>query len=238
MKKPHLGLALSAAFAFAFASWDLWQQPRSLVATGVQAYAAQDFEGALDSFEQALSEQSQLSTASIGALQRNLALTALRAGYLDRATTAADAQASSGHVQDLAWRDFFMGNVSWRRSVLAEIQAHGPVPPAGALERAIAHAEAAQQAWQNALESQSEWSAAQRNLERVAVRLAALREELVAGAGAADPDMESMAPPPEMTSAPLNPADQERLMQQLERLDVQLAKRKAEEQPEQGGYGW
>lgn len=238
MKTLHWKWVLLASCALSIAGWKLSQQPRVSVTAGVIAFESNDFESALHHFEQALVEQGMASAASAATLQRNLALAALRADNLDRAAAAADALASSGRVQDLAWRDFLAGNLAWRRSEKAEIEAHGPVPPAGAIERAVAHAEAAKRAWQFALEAQADWPAAQRNLARVEERLAVLREEQLASSGAEGPDVEKMAPPPDMTSTPLDPADQERLMQQLERLDLQSAKRKAEEQPEQGGYEW
>jgi tetratricopeptide (TPR) repeat protein len=244
MKAPNWKWMLVAVCALLFAGWKLHREPRALVAEGVAAFEAGNFEAAVSHFEQALVEQSVSSAAlstsakSSATLQRNLALASLRANDLDRAAAAADALAMSGREQDLAWRDFLAGNLAWRRSEMAETEAHGPVPPAGAIERAVAHAEAAQQAWQFAMESQGDWPAAQRNLARVELRLATLREEQLASSGAEDPDVEKIAPPPDMTSAPLDPAEQERLMQQLERLDLQNAKRKAEEQPGQGGYEW
>lgn len=238
MKPPNWKWLLVAVCALSFTGQKLLREPRALVADGVIAFEAGDFQAAVSYFEQALVDQSAASAGSAAILQRNLALASLRADDLDRAAAAADALAMSGRKQDLAWRDFLAGNLAWRRSEMAETEAHGPVPPAGAIERAVAHAEAAQQAWQFALETQGGWPAAQRNLARVEVRLAALREEQLASSGVEGPDVEKMAPPPDMTSAPLDPAEQERLMQQLERLDLQNAKRMAEEQPEQGGYEW
>jgi len=238
MRAPRGTWVVLAACMLLFTARQLVLQPRVLVQAGVLAYQNEDFATAVKKFEQALSPRPPSSQAGFATLQRNLSLAALRAEDLERAAFAADELATSGRRSDLAWRDFFMGNLAWRRSELAEIEAHGPVPPAGAMERAIGFAEAAQEAWGVALEAQGEWPEAQRNLTRVAERLSILRAELQASAGVGNPEIEKMAAPPDMTAAPLDPAEQERLLQQLERLDMQNAARKAEQQTQQGGYEW
>jgi len=216
-----------------FALWHLRQQPHALTDAGISAYRQGDFVAAKQYFEDALEQQSSSTTL------RNLALASLQAKDLDRAAEIADRLASSGKTFDLSWRDFLLGNLSWRRSEMAEIEAHGPVPPAGALERAIAHAEAAQEAWQVALQARGEWPEAHRNLQRVESRLLALREEQQASAGNQTPDVEKMSGPQDLTAAPLDPKEQERLMQQLDRLDLQEAARKAEQKPDlRGGLEW
>ncbi|MHC4822836.1 MAG: hypothetical protein ACYTEP_02330 [Planctomycetota bacterium] len=213
-------------------SWHLLRQPRAAWSAAMEAYAAEDYELAYSSFEEVS------KTIDMSRLRRNLALSALAAGDLERATLAAEEIARSGAADDLAWRDFLLGNVAWWRSRAAEFEAHGPVPPAGALERAIAFAEQAQSGWQAALERQEEWPQAERNLQRVAARLQALREELAASDGNGETDREQLAPP-DPALPTLDPAQQELLMDQLERLDLQELERRAERRAEpEGGWKW
>jgi len=212
-----------------FGYWQLQQSPHGEMKAGLEAYASEDYATAKQHFENALAQQS----SSIAL--RNLALASLSSKDLDRAAQVADQLANSGKASDLAWRDFFLGNLAWRRSELAEFEAHGPVPPAGALERAIAHAEAALEAWQTALDDRGDWPEALRNTQRAELRITALREEQQANAGATDPNVEKMNGPPDLNAAPMDPAEQERLMQQLDRLDLQEAARKAEQKPDLSG---
>ncbi|MCP4092106.1 MAG: hypothetical protein GY747_01555 [Planctomycetes bacterium] len=212
-----------------FSYWQIQQDSHTEMNAGLEAYATEDYQPAKQHFENALAQQSSPEAL------RNLALACLKSRDLDRAAQVADQIASSGNRNDLAWRDFFLGNLAWRRSELAEFEAHGPVPPAGALERAIAHTEAALQAWQAALETRDEWPEALRNTQRADYRLALLREEQQANAGNADPNVEKMNGPPDLNAAPMDPAEQERLMQQLDRLDLQEAARKAEQKLDLSG---
>jgi hypothetical protein len=221
---------VTAAIVIAlFSFWRLQQSPHVDTRAGLSAYAAKDYASAQVHFTAALDKQESATAL------RNLALANLQAKDLDRAAQVADRLAASGKANDLAWRDFFLGNLAWRRSELAEFEAHGPVPPAGALERAIAHTEAASQAWHSALESREDWPEASRNLQRAELRLALLREEQRANAGAEDSQVEKMNGPPDLNAAPLDPAEQDRLMQQLDRLDLQEAARKAAQKPDLSG---
>jgi hypothetical protein len=226
---PTIWKVVLACAVLLLGYWQLQLSPHAEMNAGLQAYAAEDYSTAKQHFENALAQQ-ESSTAL-----RNLALASLKARDLDRAAQVADQLASSGNPDDLAWRDFLLGNLSWRRSELAEFEAHGPVPPAGALERAIAHAEASLEAWQAALDARGEWPEALRNTQRAELRLTALREEQLANAGATDPNVEKMNGPPDINAAPMDPAEQDRLMQQLDRLDLQEAARKAEQKPDLSG---
>lgn len=226
---PALWKVVLTCAALLFSYSQLQQSPHADMNAGMQAYAAEDYPVAKQHFENALAQQSSPTAL------RNLALASMKARDLDRAAQVADQLASSGNTDDLAWRDFLFGNLAWRRSELAEFEAHGPVPPAGALERAIAHAEASLEAWQSALDGRGEWPEALRNTRRAELRLAALREQQQANAGATDPDVEKMNGPPDLNAAPMDPAEQDRLMQQLDRLDLQEAARKAEQQPDLSG---
>lgn len=217
-----------AAALCAGTSWLLLQEPRSLVASGIGAYRAGDFATAQARFEEAVAVDPSRTS------QRNLALAALAAGDVPGARQALEALASRGAEQDLAWRAFLYGNLAWQQSRAAEFEAHGPIPPAGALERAIAFAEQAQEGWEEALERRPGWGEAERNLGRVAERLAALREE--AALGGEGPEREKM-PTPEIPE--LAPEQQLLLMEQLDRLDLQEVERRAEQRPEpEGGWDW
>lgn len=232
MKSQRALLCLVAIVLGTFSSWRLLQVPREDVADGIAAYAVGDAAQALVYFESAAAESEHPQ------LLRNLALAALAAQELERAATAADALAQSGQAQDLAWRDFLLGNVAWQRSRSAEFEAHSPVPPAGALERAIAFAEQAQAGWLAASERRASWPEAERNLQRVAARLSMLREELAAGVGDEDGAREKMATPDPQAPA-LDPAQQQLLMDQLERLDLQDLERRLERRTEpEGGWEW
>jgi hypothetical protein len=228
VKRPRLSWILLALGTLLLAAWQLARQPRALVADGIRAYAQGDFDGAVELFTSA---QEAWPSSTV---QRDLALALFGADDLEGAALAADRLVELGKDEDIAWRDFLLGNIAWRRSGKAEAEAHGPIPPAGSLERAIAQAEAAAEAWQAALDARSSWPAAERNLKLVERRLISLLAEQAAAA-AEDPDVEHKTIPPDAPTAPMDAAEQERLMRQLERLDLQEAERKAESRPELPG---
>ena len=230
---PRWWWILLVAAISVYAAWDLVRQPRKLVLAGLSAYDQGDFPAAVVHFEQALARRSS------AVLLRDLGLAYLQTGDLERAAEAADALAASGRADDLAWRDFLLGNLAWSRSGRAEIQAHGPLPPAGALQRAIAHTVSAREAWQSALESRSDWPAASRNLERADVRLDTLRAEQQADSGAETVAGAPTEALPDRSPAALDPAQQQRLMQQLQRLDLQRALLLTADRAEpEGGWKW
>lgn len=213
--------------------WRIEQAPHRATDAAILAYQAGDFETALPLLEQAVHAGG--SAAQRVQAQKNLALAALQVGDLETATSAGAAVAASGGMNNLAWHDFFLGNLAWERSRRAEVEAHGPVPPAGALERAIGQAEVASEAWQSALEMQNDWPEAQRNLDRAKLRLAALEEELKSATGAESPESEKMPSPSDASPPPMSEAKQLQLMQQLERLDQQSAEKKAASKPKSSG---
>lgn len=213
--------------------WRLEQSPQGQTTAAIAAYRGGDWEKALSLFGQAAEAgtwQGQGAQA-----QKNLALAALQAGELEVATSAAAAVALSGGHENLAWHDFFLGNLAWKRSLGAEIEAHGPVPPAGALELAIAQARVAREAWQSALDMENPWPEAQRNLERASLRLLSLEEELQSTSSADAPESEKMPSPADASAPPMSEAKQLQLMQQLERLDRQSAAKTAAQKPKPSG---
>lgn len=235
MRNGHL-LLLLALTGLAFGGWRVQQRPTAWVAEGVHAYAEQDFMTAADRFAAAATRSEDLR------IQRDLALAALAADRLEEAAAAMD-RLAQGSAEDGLWRAFLHGNLAWRRSEQAEVEAHGPVPPAGALERAIAYTEQARDAWKAVPESGSEAptegdslaAKATRNVALAEARLARLRLELDAASG---PDTEKVDDrQPQMQ--PMDPQQQQELMDQIERLDRQEMERRLEEMPEQGqGLDW
>lgn len=188
--------------------------PRAEAAAGFAAIEAGDQAAAAEAYAAAV-ERKPTRT-----LLRNLALAALAADELELAEEAAERQAvEGGSGDDVAWRDFLLGNLAWRRSERAELLARGPVPPAGALEQAIAQTEAAAAAWKAAEGgSGSLWPEAQNNVARAEARLAALR----AMAEASESSQPQAPPEP----PPLDETRRQDLMQQLERLDRRREERR------------
>ncbi|MHC4837983.1 MAG: hypothetical protein ACYTF3_07335, partial [Planctomycetota bacterium] len=188
--------------------------PRAEAAAGFAAMETGDPLAAAEAYAAAV-ERKPTRT-----LLRNLALAALAADELDLAEETAERLAvEGGSSYDVAWRDFLLGNLAWRRSERAELLARGPVPPAGALEQAIAQAEAAAEAWKAADEGRgSLWPEAQRNVARAAARLDALR----AMAEASESSQPQAPPEP----PPLDETRRQDLMQQLERLDRRREERR------------
>lgn len=235
MTRRNLVQCLIGLVLLAGSLWRLEQAPHRQTKSALAAYQVEDWVSALPLFEFAANAGG--STAQKLQAQKNLALAALHAGDLQTAASAAANVVASGGKKDLAWHDFFLGNIAWKRSQAAEVEAHGPVPPAGALERAIGQAEVAREAWRSALEIRQDWPAAQRNLERAKQRLVALEEERKSRTGAEPPESEKMPSPADATPPTMSEAKQLQLMQQLERLDQQSSDKKAAPKPKSGG-GW
>jgi len=135
MSMKVLFRGLLAAALIVGSLWRLEQSPHSQTTSAIAAYRSGDWETAVSLFGQAA--EAETSQGQEIQAQKNLALAALQAGELEMATAAAAAVAASGRLEDLAWHDFFLGNLAWKRSLGAEVEAHGPVPPAGALELAL-----------------------------------------------------------------------------------------------------
>lgn len=188
--------------------------PRAEAAAGFAAMEAGDPTAAAEAYAAAVAKKPTRT------LLRNLALAALDADELDLAEEAAERLAvQGGSSYDVAWRDFLLGNIAWRRSERAELLARGPVPPAGALEQAIAQTEAAAAAWKAAEGGGgSLWPEAQRNVARAAARLDALR-----AMAEASESSQPLAPP---EPPPLDETRRQDLMQQLERLDRRREERR------------
>src|SRR6185436_14262267 len=72
--------------------------------------------------------------------------------------------------------EFLQGNVAFSRSERSEFEVRELGADRAALDRAIAQAEAARDAWQRAAASRADWPAARRNVERAQQRLVALEE--------------------------------------------------------------
>lgn len=233
MKGKTLVQGLLAVVLIAGALWKLQRSPDAEVAAGIIAYQQADFEKAVHLFEESAKRIHSVP------LQKNLALAALRFGDLENARFATALVASLGQTKDLAWHDFLLGNLAWERSLRAEVEAHGPVPPAGAVERAIAQAEVARDAWQSALNAASGWAEAERNLQRASARLQALAEELASSTGVDTSESEKMASPSAADTPPVSEVKQLQMMQQLERLDQQHAvDQAAKKSKPSGGWEW
>jgi hypothetical protein len=188
--------------------------PRAEATAGFAAMEAGDPAAAVEAYAAAVEKKPTRP------LLRNLALAALAADEIDLAKKAAERLGvEGGSADDVAWRDFLLGNLAWRRSERAELLARGPVPPAGALEQAIAQTEAAAAAWKAADEGRSSlWPEAQRNVVRATARLDALR-----AMAEASESSQPLAPP---EPPPLDETRRQDLMQQLERLDRRREERR------------
>ncbi|MFK5956961.1 MAG: hypothetical protein QM477_11020 [Planctomycetota bacterium] len=230
MKTQSVFQLLAACVFIIFGLWRMDSAPEELNASAVAAYERGDFVAATELFQQAVSA---LPTTL---LQKNLALAAFQADHLKLASTAAASIASD----DPAWHDFLLGNLAWRRSMMAETEAHGPVPPAGCLERAIAQAEAAGDAWESALEMRDSWLQAKWNLALVETRISALQEELQSTLNSGDSETEKLPSPSSTATQPMmNETKRIQMMQQLQRLDQQKAAQHPAPKPKpSGGWEW
>jgi hypothetical protein len=195
--------------AAALCAWWLWRAPYERTQAGVEAYLAGDAATAVEYFQEALAIQESPS------LWKNLALAALANEDWEQVDAALAGLVASGNQEDLAWRDFLLGNAAWRQSERAEAQANGPIPPAGALERAIALTESAREAWLAAEEGRESWKEADANVALADERLAYLQE--IAALDPGGPETKKLPPPP----PPVEPEREDEMMQQLERMKKQ-----------------
>lgn len=199
-------LPLSAAV---LCGWWLYRAPYGSTQAGVEAYLAGDAATAVAHFQEALAMQES------PAAWKNLALAALAKEDWEQVDAALAGLVASGTQEDLAWRDFLLGNVAWRQSERAEAEANGPIPPAGALERAIALTESAREAWLAAKEGLNFWKEATANVALADERLAYLQE--IAALDPESPETQKLPPPP----PPVEPEREDEMMQQLERMKKQ-----------------
>src|SRR5688500_6348050 len=81
----------------------------------------------------------------------------LAGGGRRRAEVGAEKAAGHGPREFTALRDFVLGNAAFARCDRAERQASGPDGRPAAFDAAIAHAVAAQSAWQRAAASRDDW---------------------------------------------------------------------------------
>lgn len=199
-------LPLSAAV---LCGWWLWRAPYESTQAGVEAYLAGDASTAVEHFQEALATQ-ESPTA-----WKNLALAALAQEDWEQVDAAMAGLVASGTSADLAWRDFLLGNAAWRQSERAEAEANGPIPPAGALERAIALTESAREAWLAAEEGGEPWKEAAANVALADERIAYLQG--MAGLDPEGPESQKLPPLP----PPVEPDREDEMMQQLERMKKQ-----------------
>jgi len=196
-------------------AWWLWRAPYGSTQAGVEAYVAGDAAAAVVHFQDALTTQES------AAAWKNLALAALAKEDWEQVDAALAGLVSSGKSEDLAWRDFLLGNVAWRQSERAEAQANGPIPPAGALERAIALTESAREAWLAAEEERGLWEEAAANVALADERIAYLQG--IAALDPEGPESQKLPPPP----PPVEPEREDEMMQQLERMKKQQVPEKS-----------
>lgn len=221
-----------AIVLLAIGLWRLQQHPKQWMAEGVTAYEAEDFAAAADAFTSAALKSDHLL------VQRNLGLASLAADRLEGAVAAAD-RLGQGGAEDVAWRLFLHGNIAWRRSEQAETEAHGPVPPAGALELAIAFTDQAHETWTAVVDGDFPVplrEGAARNAALAQQRLDRLRRELEDGNQTSDTEKVDDQQP---QLQPMDEQQKQDMMDQIERLDRQELERRLEDMPEQGrGLDW
>lgn len=140
---------------------------------GRKAFREGRFEDAWRAFAASEAEAGDEASAE---LSYNLALAALAAGRMPEAEAAAERAAARGGPAFDARRAFIRGSAAFARCLKAEIALFAPAPPPAAFTAAIAQAEAARDAWQEAAAGRADWPEARRNVERARIKLAALRK--------------------------------------------------------------
>lgn len=179
-------------------------------AEGIRAYQEGRHQDALAAFTAA---EEQAGHDASAALLYDRALAALRAGRLVDAEFSAEKAAARGGDEFTGLRDFLLGSAAFMRCLRAELEASLPDAEPTAYARAIRHAEAALEFWQNATASRSDWPAARRNAERALLKL----QELQQKKAEADANQDSKkAKPPEQQPTPpdLEPDPEQRPEQQ------------------------
>jgi hypothetical protein len=175
-------------------------------AAGIERYRAGLYPEALAAFRDA--EQRAGDGASPELLYDH-ALAAVRAGEPAEVDAAADAAAAHGGPEFAALREFLRGNAAYARAETAEFQADLPMAPPDSLDRAIAHATTARDAWTRAAVARGDWPAAQRNVRRAEILIDHLKEKKAAGGkgdrvagGRPKPKIVAGEKPPENPDAP------------------------------------
>ena len=107
----------------------------------------------------------------------NKAMAALRAGELQKAEAAAEKAAVRGGQEFFGRRDFVLGNTSFQKTLVAELQASGLEADPIAFDLAITFADKAKTAWQLAATSRTDWPEARRNVERALRKLVELKQK-------------------------------------------------------------
>jgi hypothetical protein len=155
------------------AFWLLLQQGDAF-AEGLRAYGEARYADALQTF--AAAEQAA-GEAAMPELSFNHALSALAVGAWTRAEEAAERAAARGGPEFAAAREFVRGNAAYGRMKVAEAQAAAVESEPFAYDAAIAYAEAARRAWQEAAVLDPARDGAARNVERALRKLDELRKK-------------------------------------------------------------
>ncbi len=140
----------------------------------IVAFAYGRFGEALAGFRQL---ERDLGDEAPAAVFHGQALSALRTGALVEAELAVEKLVARGGLDFAPERDFVLGVTAFVRCERAEAQASGPEAEPFAFDVAIAHAEAAQAAWQRAAIARGDWPEARRNLVRAMNKLDELRKK-------------------------------------------------------------
>jgi hypothetical protein len=178
-------------------------------AAGVDHYRAGRFPEALAALRDA---ERRAGDAASPELLYDHALAAVRAGEPAEVDAAADAAAARGGPEFAALREFLRGNAAYSRAETAEFQADLPAAPPDSIDRAIAHAQTARDAWTRAAAARGDWPAANRNVQRAAILIDVLKAKKAAGGkndrvagGRGKPKIVAGEKPPENSDAPPMP---------------------------------
>jgi len=175
-------------------------------ATGVEHYRAGLYPEALAAFRDAERRAGEDASPE---LLFDHALAAARSGEPAEVDSAADAAAARGGREFAELRDFLRGNAAYSRAETAEFQADLPMAPPDSIDRAIALATTARDAWTRAAAARGDWPAASRNAQRAEILVAHLRAKKAAGGkgdrvagGRGKPRIVAGEKPPESPDAP------------------------------------
>jgi hypothetical protein len=208
-------------------------------AEGVEAYRDGRPADALEAFARA---EALAGDAAGTALLHDRALAALRVGRARDAEISAEKLVARGGPGEAGFRSFVAGNAAWQRMNRARAEAGLTDPDPTAFARAIEHAEAARDAWLEALDARADWAAARRNVERAQRALEELqRQQAEAEAArrnkkqgtaeqpAREPEPDPDAPPEEVEQAAVLQQDDGALTaDQLDALVERLGRKEQE----------
>jgi len=156
---------------------------------GGEAYRAGRFADAARAFAAAVEDAGDDAPP---ALLHDLALSAVRAGDLRAAESAADRLAAAGDDGEKALAGFLRGLASFARAETAAGDAARPGADRLVRDRAVAHAQAAKSRFERAAAARDDWPEARRNAERAAILL----KRLLRDRDVADSRKKDGAPPP------------------------------------------